>query len=187
MYPWIRFAFAMAKAKRMPPLAPGDMHRISVTCLPWDIDYQMELNNGRIITLFDLCRIPMFQRMGVLGELTRRGWYGTVLGSSLRYRRRITLFQRLEMRSRVLGVDERFFYIEQAIFRGDDCCAHALIRTAITTGKGIIPTAEVMEAFNLNPDDYPMTDWVERWSEADKSRPWPPMQDLELQETPRPV
>ena len=179
MYPWIRFAREMFRARRMSPITQGEVHTTSLICMPWDIDYQFEMNNGRIITLFDLVRVPMFQRMGVLKGMSERGWYGTVLGSSIRYRRRITLFQRLEFRSRTVGVDDRFFYIEHAIFRGDECCAHALVRTAITTGKGIIPTREVLETLGFD-DAYPVPDWVRAWAETDAHRPWPPMQQDEI-------
>ena len=176
MFPWIRFTAAMVRARRMPPLAPGDVHRETLRVMPWDIDYQFELNNGRIITLFDIVRIPMLIRMNVLKATSERGWYGTVLGSSLRYRRRITLFQKIELRCRTLGVDERFIYIEQGIFRGGECCAHALIRIGITPGKGIVPPREVLEALGMDTS-WPLPDWVHAWTEADKERPWPPMQD----------
>ncbi len=180
MYPWIRLAREMFRARRLPPLGYGEVHSATIRCMPWDIDMQMEMNNGRIITLFDLVRVPMFQRMGVLDGLADRKWFGMVLGSSIRYRRRITLFQKLELRSRTLGVDDRFFYIEHGIFRDGECCAHALVRTGMTTGKGIIPTQEVLDALNYE-GTYPIPDWVRAWAEAEAQRPWPPMQDEMLQ------
>jgi hypothetical protein len=38
-----------------------------------------------------------------------------VAGNSLRYRRRVRAFHRLEMRSRLLGWDARFLYVEQSM------------------------------------------------------------------------
>ena len=177
MYPWFRFAREMIRARRMPALQPGETHVTPLYCMPQDIDIQMEMNNGRIITLFDLGRVPMFQRMGVLGSMAKAGWYGTIAGSSIRYRRRITLFQKLEIRSRAVGVDGRFFYIEQGIFRGEECCAHALIRAAITTGKGIVPTDEVLDKIGMTATIPVLPDWARTWDRAETSRPWPPMQD----------
>ena len=176
MYPVIRFALEMLRARRMPPLAMGETHVTSIRCWPWDIDAQMEMNNGRALTLFDIGRVSMFLRMGVLGEMSRRKWFGTIAGSTVRYRRRITLFQRLELRSRVIGADARFTYIEQGFWRGDDCCAHAVLRAAITTGQGIIPSQEVPDAFGYCMDDMELPDWVLSWDAAEAKRPWPPMQ-----------
>ena len=177
MYPWIRFAREALRVRKMPALAAGETHVTPLRCGVLDIDYQLEMNNGRIITLFDLGRVPMFARMGVLREMQKAGWYGTIAGSSIRYRRRITLGQKLEIRSRSIGVDERFFYVEQGIFRGDECCAHGLLRAAITTGRGIIPTSEVMEQLGFADTVPVLPDWARDWDRAEASRPWPPMQD----------
>ena len=177
MYPWIRFAREMLRARKMPALNVGETHATPLRCGIFDIDYQFEMNNGRIITLFDLGRVPMFVRMGVLEEMQAAGWYGTIAGSSIRYRRRITIGQKLEIRSRAVGVDNRFFYIEQGIFRGDECCAHGLLRAAITTGKGIVPTGDVLERLGFVDTIPILPDWARDWDRAEASRPWPPMQD----------
>lgn len=176
MYPIVRFASEMMRARRMPPLAMGDTHVTSIRCWPWDIDTQMEMNNGRVLTLFDIGRVPMFLRMGVIGEMRRRKWFGTIAGSTVRYRRRITLWQKLELRSRVIGADARFTYIEQGLWRGEECCAHAVLRAAITTGKGIIPSDEVAAAMGVPMNEMTLPDWVQAWDEAETQRPWPPMQ-----------
>ena len=34
----------------------------------------MELNNGRTLTLYDLGRIPMMLRLGVIRTLRAKGW-----------------------------------------------------------------------------------------------------------------
>lgn len=177
MYPAIRFTLEMLRARRMPPLAIGETHVTPIRCLPWDIDFQLEMNNGRILTLFDIGRVPMFARLGVLEEMKRRKWFGTIAGSSVRYRRRITLWQKLELRSRVIGADERFTYIEQGLWRDGECCAHAVLRAAITTGRGIIPSSEVIAALGFAPEDMALPAWVQAWDSAETERPWPPMQD----------
>jgi acyl-CoA thioesterase FadM len=47
----------------------------------------MELNNGRTLTMMDLGRVVMFQRMGLTEVMRRKGWAGTIAGASIRYRR----------------------------------------------------------------------------------------------------
>lgn len=174
MYPLIRTALELWKNRSADPLPVGADHLTHVTVRPWDIDIFLDLNNGRVLTLFDLGRIGLFQRMGILKSLKARGWYGTVAGTAIRYQRRITVFQRLELRTRILGWDERFTYFEQAFWRGETCMAHAVVRTAITSGKGIVPTAEVAKALGL-PDASPaLPAWVRDWSRAEAERPWPP-------------
>lgn len=183
MYPVVRVAREILRAGSMPPLGPGEVHVTPVTCWPWDIDVFMEMNNGRYLTLFDLGRFGLFRRLGIVGVMRRRGWYGTVAGSAVRYRRRVTVFQRLEIRTRVIGWDDRFTYVEQGLWRGGECCAHAMLRTAVTTGKGFVAPAEVAAAMGLPEESPPLPDWVEAWSRAEALRPWPPMQDQGLRDT----
>ena len=185
MYPWIRFAREVRRAKRLPAMKPGETHTTPITCLPHDLDYQIEMNNGRIITLFDLGRIPLFIRMGLPEKMAEAGWYGTIAGSSIRYRRRITLFQRLELRSRTIGADERFTYFEQALYRGDECCAHGLLRAAITTDKGIVPSREALDRFGFVGEEFALPDWAQAWADAEDKRPWPPMEDDQLHPAPK--
>jgi acyl-CoA thioesterase FadM len=160
--------------RRAEDLPFDGIHVSSHICWPWDLDLWRELNNGRTLTLFDLGRIPLARRTGIVKALKANGWGLTVAGASVRYRRRIRLFERVEMRSRAVGHDEKFFYIEQSMWKNGECTTHALFRMAATGGKGIVPPAEIVAATGHDPlpDDLP--DWVRAWVDADGTRPWPP-------------
>jgi len=174
MYPVIRLASEMARARNLPSPPAGETHVSRMRVWPWDIDVFMDLNNGRLLTLFDIGRFGLFTRMGILKQLKAHGWYGTVAGTCIRYRRRITVFQHLELRTRLAGWDDRFIYFEQAFWRDGECCAHAAIRTAITGGKGIVPPTEMIATLDHDPASPALPDWIEAWSTAETLRPWPP-------------
>lgn len=179
MYPYLRLAKELWTHRAAPPLGLFETHVSRHRVWPWDLDPWMELNNGRTLTLYDLGRVPMAMRMG-LGPLMRaRGWGLTVAGNSTRYRRRVTVFSQVEMRTRLLGWDERFLYMEQSMWRLGECTSHILIRSAIVqTGQGragIVPPAEFAAAAGVAPESPPLPGWVRAWAEADAQRPWPPM------------
>jgi acyl-CoA thioesterase FadM len=98
----------------------------------------------------------------------------TVAGSSVRYRRRVTMFSRLETHSRCLGWDERFLYTEQSMWKGDDCASQVLIRSAIVSKAGIVPPAELAQAAGTSTVSPELPDWVKAWIAAEATRPWPP-------------
>jgi acyl-CoA thioesterase FadM len=177
MYPVVRLTKELWVHRNASALGLGETHVTQLICWPWDIDLWMELNNGRTLTIMDLGRVVLFKRMGVVGAMRRLGWAGTIAGASVRYRRRVRVFDRIEMRSRILGWDARFTYAEQSLWRGGECCSHALLRMAITAGKGIIPSAELAAAIGLPEESPPLPAWVQAWAVADAERPWPPMQD----------
>lgn len=133
MYPFIRMAKEIRKFRNADPLGLDGVHVSHHSCWPWDIDLWKELNNGRTLTLYDLGRIPMVQRAGLLGTLKREGWGLTIAGTCVRYRRRIRVFETIEMRSRMVGWDARFLYLEQSMWRKDgECANHAVYRSAVT-------------------------------------------------------
>ncbi len=174
MYPFVRFAKAILQNRNVDPIGLDETHVTHMRAWPWDIDVFLDLNNGRLLTLMDLGRFGYFVRNNITTNLRKKGWYGTVAGTVVRYRRRITMFQRLELRTRVLGWDDKFTYFEQSFWRGEDCCAHAVVRTAITSGKGIVPTDQVAEALGYGTASPPLPEWVRAWDGAEKQRPWPP-------------
>lgn len=182
MYPVVRMLWQLYKHRNSPPLPPTGTHVSQHYCLPWDIDLWMELNNGRTLTLYDLGRIPLAHRAGLVGLLRRNRWGLTMAGVSVRYRRRIHTFEKIEMRSRLVCWDDKFMYLEQSMWKKNgECANHALYRSAITGKNGIVPPTEALKQMGLRSDPPLMPKWVAAWIAADATRPWPPVQDA-LQE-----
>ena len=173
MYPFLRLAKEFWVHRNAPDLRLFDTHVSRHRCWPHDIDIWMELNNGRTLTLYDFGRLVLFKRIGIVPIMRARGWAGTVAGATVMYRRRIRAFDRFEMRTRLLGWDDKFFYFEQAMWRGEACASHILLRTAITDRNGIVRTDRVMQAAGCGASP-PLPDWVQAWSAADAQRRWPP-------------
>ena len=174
MYPLLRLVKETVLARKARPLAPFEAHVSHHICWPWDIDPWMELNNGRTLTLFDLGRIPFAVRTGMAQAVRAQGWGITAAGNSVRYRRRVRAFQRVTMVTRALGWDHRFFYIEQSMWRGGECCNHMLLRSAVTSAEGIVAPDRVAKAMGHDGPSPDLPDWVRAWIEADARRPWPP-------------
>jgi acyl-CoA thioesterase FadM len=174
MYPFLRMSKEMARARRMPPLGLFDTHVSHHLCWPWDLDPWVELNNGRTLTLYDLGRLPLGHRTGIHRVLKAQGWGMTVAGSSVRYRRRVTVFSQLMTCSRCLGWDDRFLYTEQSMWQGADCASQVLIRSAIVSKAGIVPPSDLAKATGASTVSPELPDWVKAWIAAEATRPWPP-------------
>ncbi|TNC72409.1 acyl-CoA thioesterase [Rubellimicrobium roseum] len=176
MYPLFRLAFQLWRHRADPPLPLLGMHESRHVCWPWDLDIFLELNNGRTLTLYDLGRIPWFRRIGLHPVLRQERWQVAIVGASVRWRRRVHAMERLTMRTRALGWDERFLYSEQALWRADgECASHVLIRAAVSNAQGIVPTARVLAALGHDAPSPPLPPWAAEWVVAESLRPWPPM------------
>ena len=96
-------------------------------------------------------------------------------GSTIQYRKRVRLFDKVTIKTKLVGIDERWFYIDQTMWvKGQPTC-HALLRTGVTnvvSGK-VIPTAKVLEAIGEKDFVLPVDAWIQSWVQADKQRPFP--------------
>lgn len=175
MYPLIRMAKEMILSHRAPRQDPLAGHVSRHLCWPWDVDPWRELNNGRTLTLYDLGRIALDRRNGIERVLRERNWGLSVAGASVRYRRRVRMFDRITMHTRLVGWDSRFFYKVQSMWVRGECASQVLIRSAATQGaRGIVDPAEVVAALGLGRESPPLPGWVAAWIEAEGARPWPP-------------
>ncbi|WP_417267863.1 acyl-CoA thioesterase [Celeribacter baekdonensis] len=178
MYPFVRMIHQSRKVRNAPKLGLFDAHLSHHYCLPWDIDLWLELNNGRTLTLFDLGRIPMSIRNGTAQAAKTGGFGMAVAGASVRYRKRVTTFQKVDMWTKPLGFDDRFLYIEQSMWdQKGDCCNHILIRGAVIKNRKMVPPRDLLAMIEPDIESPPLPEWVQNWIAADNTRPWPPVRD----------
>ena len=72
----------------------------------------------------------------------------------------------------MIGIDKRWFYFEQKIFSKGKLHASALVRSAVTSRKGLVPTNEVLRKMGMEALKIPVPEWIEVWAKSDEMRPW---------------
>lgn len=174
MYPFIRTLLTLSRAKQRSPLGIDEQSVLHFTAMPWDIDIFGEVNNGRQLTLFEQGRWDLAARIGLLSTLKRQRWGLVVAGSSVRYRKRIRMFDKIECHTQCAAVQGRWFFISQSFWVNGEPCSHALFRTAVTAKGKTVDSSEVFEVMDLQGWPHPTPDWVNDWSHSDAQRPWPP-------------
>ena len=112
---------------------------------PSDLDVLRHVNNGVYFSLMDVARVDLIRRAGLFGKLRERGWYPVALAETIQFRRSLTLFQRFEIVTRVLGWDEKALLIEQRFERRGEVLALAFVRARFLQrgGGGVAPGAIV--------------------------------------------
>ena len=174
MYPLGRTVLCAARGLASSPLPVDGVSEIQFRCRPWDLDMFLEMNNGRVLTLYDLGRFDLAIRTGLARALKTNRWGLAVAGSSIRYRRRITLLQKVTIKTQALGFEGRWIFLQQSMWVNGEPASALLIRTCVTSkGKPVAPeevTASV-RAPDWNPE---LPAWVISWMDHDDHRPWPP-------------
>jgi acyl-CoA thioesterase FadM len=187
MYPFLRLAWQLLRLRRAPRMALLDTHVSHHRCWPWDLDGYAELNNGRTLTLYDMGRFGVGARTGLFSVLRARRWGLVVAGASIRYRRRVTAMQLIEMRTRLAGWDDRFLYVVQSMWVGGTCTSEALLRMAATSASGTVPTERVAAELGWTGPSPELPDWIAAWIEAEGTRPWPPVPAGHVPPAPEPA
>lgn len=98
--------------------------------LPSDLDLLLHMNNARYLREADVARAAHLARCGVLGALRALGARAVLAASCTRYRRSLRLLEAFEVRTRLLGWDDRAFYLEARFISLRDGFVCALLRSS---------------------------------------------------------
>ena len=174
MYPVVRLFATNVRALFSKSLEVDGISEISFRCRPWDIDMFFELNNGRVLTLYDLGRFDYSIRVGLASVLKQNKWGLVVAGASIRYRRRIRMFDKVMIRTQVAAFDERWIYVVQSMWVKGQPASSILLRTGVTGSGKVIPTDDVLQALSIQGWKPEPAGWVKDWIINEQSRDWPP-------------
>jgi acyl-CoA thioesterase FadM len=140
-----RFLLVALRARLRSRIGPLEESTVRFTALPHDCDLNLHLNAGRYISFMDAARLELIVRMRLMHKLLRRGWRPVMGGTAITYRRSILPMERFSIVSRVVGWDEKWFYMEHAAYKRDgSLSATALVRMIIRSRHGSIPTRDVL-------------------------------------------
>lgn len=162
----LRLALLLFSVRRREPLSIWDTAVTPFRVAPTDLDYLRHMNNSKYLAIMDLGRMDLMLRSGFWDTITEQGWYPVVAGQTITYRSSLTLGQRFELRTRVLGMDERWIYMEQTFVRGEAIVAQAVVRARFLRREGgSVAVSDVMEALGGEPRVPDLPGWVSPWSE----------------------
>ncbi|HET8772498.1 MAG TPA: acyl-CoA thioesterase [Thermoanaerobaculia bacterium] len=167
-----RFLWTILKARFRSRIGPLDSSTVHFTVLPHDCDLNIHLNAGRFLSFMDISRVELLARMRVLRRVLKRGWRPVVGGAVIRYRKSVEPFERFSVQSRVVGWDEKWFYIEHVLNRADgSMAAIAYARTLLRKKSGTVHPRELIELMGLTDTvSPPLPAFVEDWRRAEDAR-----------------
>ncbi len=151
--------------RRRADLSPWDTAVTPFRVAPTDLDVLGHMNNGRFATLMDLGRADLMRRSGMARRARALGWYAVVAGQTITYRRSLTLGQPFALSTRVLGIDDDWFYMDQRFTSGDALVAHAIVRARFLKRRGgSVRIDEIETLLGEIPGTLQVPDWVREWT-----------------------
>jgi acyl-CoA thioesterase FadM len=166
-----RFLYVVIRSRFRSRVGPLDESVVRFTVLPHDCDLNFHLNAGRFVSFMDIARVELIGRTRLLGMLLRRGWRPVIGGAVIRYRRSILPFERFDIRTRVVGWDEKWIYVEHVLEKDGTFCAAGHMRTVIRSRTGTIAPKDVLALLKLEGlESPPLPEFVREWSAAEDLR-----------------
>lgn len=95
--------------------------------LPHDLDYMGHMNNSRYLRECDFARLHHYMRNGIFMASFKLGAKMVVGASTIRYRRSLAFREAFEIRTKVLGWDDKAFYLEQRFVSKKDGFVSAIM------------------------------------------------------------
>lgn len=142
--------------------------RVHTRTLPSDLDLNRHVNNGRYLQLADLGRFDWFYRTGVMQAAARVGAFPVIGDLSARYLKQMGAFEKLDIETRLLGIDGRWLYLETRLLtaRGE-LAALVTVRGLFWSPRGKPAPADVLASAANGAFEAPeLPAWVRLWAKA---------------------
>lgn len=138
-------------------LDPLMVSEIRLRLFPNDLDTNGHVNNGRYLTLMDLGRFDYLLSVGIMKHSLRRGWVPVLAGVMVRYRRSLQAFQRVTVRTRLVGWDGPWLYLEQTLTGPEGLASVAYLKGVVKGRRGKVPVDDLLKAagFRKTSPDLP--------------------------------
>lgn len=122
-----------------------DSATLKLRVWPTDMDINWHLTNSRYLAMMDLGRIELLLRAGVMRRILKRRWLPVVSMANVYYRRQINPLQVFELHTRLLGWDEKWFYLEQRFESETGLMAVGIVKGLFRGPQGNVPTVALLD------------------------------------------
>ncbi len=139
-----------------------DSSELKFRVLPTDLDINMHMTNARYLSFMDLGRTDLLLRTGMLPMMRKEKWMPVVGHIDITFRRSLSPFQRFSLKSRLMGWDEKWLYMEQRLESTRGVHSVAIVRGLFLDRNGSIPTQRLLDYMGYQGDSPTMPDEVLR-------------------------
>ncbi len=163
MFPWFRLIKTAATLIGAPRIGLLDTGCVRMRVWPNDLDFNLHVNNGRYLMLADIGRLDWFMRTGTL-QLARRQNAIPVVGDAIaKFRRELTMSQQFEIRTRLLGWDERWGFLEHRFVRANRVLGVVAIRGVFRGPQGPLDPGSLLSGMGVAMTSPPLPRWISEW------------------------
>lgn len=143
---------------------------ISMRVLPTDLDILMHVNNGVYFSLMDFGRWNMVFRNGIYDLCSKKGWYAVVAGEAIKFKKSLSLWDKFELETQIIGYDEKYFFIRQKFIHKGELMVTGLVKVRFLKKKGgTVDTADILNLSKTKEQLNKCSDLSNDWYALEKT------------------
>jgi acyl-CoA thioesterase FadM len=166
LYPWLRLTrvgLGLIAESKVDLLATT---RVCLRVWPNDLDLNIHVNNGRYLVLADIGRIHWFVRSGVLKVALQQKAFPVIGDAIAKFRHDLKLFQTFEIRTRLIGWDPKWGFIEHRFVHNDRVIGVVAIRGVFKGPTGPVDPGVILAALGHTGPSPELPDWANRFQQS---------------------
>ncbi len=151
----LRLLYLLVSALWRKPLRLLDESVITFTVLPNDIDIS-KITNDRFMALMDLGRMDLAFRAGLVPSMFKNKWIPLATFDTIRFRYPLKLFQRYQLKTRIIWWDETTGYFRQIFERNGRVVATGYVCATFLGPQGPVPPDDILAVIDQSsprPDE----------------------------------
>ena len=126
------------------PLGLLEESVLNLRVFPNDVDLS-KISNDRYIALMDLGRMDLGFRVGLRKAMVKKKWGPVATFHTIRFRYPLKVFQKYQLKTRVIWWDDTTFYWEQTFERKGRVIATGYVSSTLANKNGRILSKAMME------------------------------------------
>ena len=163
-----RTLWMLLASTRRPACSPLGPCITPFRVFPGDLDFLLHMNNAVYFSVMDSARIDWLVRAKIWQRLSKQNLHLVVAGETIQFRKSLQIAQAYDIQTRVVGWDDRAFFVEQRFMRQGEVWASALVRLRALDKKNRAVTTDVvlpiLDAAHVKSPPLPA--WVDSWMQA---------------------
>lgn len=167
---YIRLFWIVVTSFLKPRLNFKDKVTLFLRVLPNDLDVNRHLNNGRYLTILDLCSIDLFIRSGILKIAFSKRYRPMIGGIIVTYRKGLSLFEQCKVSIELESWDNHwnFFRFEFRKSNGQ-LASTGYFKGAFISKEGIMPNEKLDSVLNFDRGLCKVSPAIEHWIASEKN------------------
>lgn len=140
----------------------------SIRVWPNDLDFNLHVNNGRVLTMLDLGRFKLLHDTQLLKPTLKRRWLPVLGSAKVHFLKPLTLWKKLDIHTKVIYWDEKWVYLEQNIYIKERLHVTAMLKAAFLGPEGRIYPQQIIDLMPNPPEQPQIPRKLHAWLHAEK-------------------